>query len=89
MEDAITAIRHNSPLKSPITKQFLMKDSNITNYAAFDVDSRVDDIETQFKELKQMMNSSLTEKKGQEDALALVKTRGKHMCQIYPYLLIM
>ncbi|KAL2211797.1 kinesin-domain-containing protein [Sarocladium strictum] len=42
---------------------------------AFDVDGRVGDMESQFKELKEMVNSTLTERKGQEQAMDLVKTR--------------
>ena len=33
-------------------------------------------MESQFKELKEMVNSSLTQRKGQEEAMDLVKTRG-------------
>lgn len=33
-------------------------------------------MESQFKELKEMVNSTLTERKGQEQAMDLVKTRG-------------
>lgn len=33
-------------------------------------------MESQFKELKDMVNSTLTQRKGQEEAMDLVKTRG-------------
>ncbi|KAI9896926.1 hypothetical protein N3K66_007948 [Trichothecium roseum] len=42
---------------------------------AWDVDGRVGDMESQFKELKDMVNSTLTERKGHEDALEIQKTR--------------
>ena len=34
-------------------------------------------MESQFKELKDMVNSSLSERKDQENALEMVKTRGE------------
>ena len=34
-------------------------------------------MESQFKELKDMVNSTLTERKGQDSALELAKTRGE------------
>lgn len=34
-------------------------------------------MESQFKELKDMVNSTLSERKGQDSALELAKTRGK------------
>ncbi|RSL66025.1 hypothetical protein CEP53_003480 [Fusarium sp. AF-6] len=44
---------------------------------AWDVDGRVVDMESQFKELKEMVNTTLSERKGQDDALELAKTRSK------------
>ena len=41
------------------------------------MDGRVGDMESQFKELKDMVNSTLTQRKGQEEAMDLVKTRGE------------
>lgn len=66
-----------SPMKSPSpSKSFLAKDSNLTSFTAWDVDSRVGGIESQFKELKAMVDSSLSERKNSDDALELAKTRG-------------
>ncbi|KAF4945751.1 hypothetical protein FGADI_11683 [Fusarium gaditjirri] len=42
---------------------------------AWDVDGRVVDMESQFKELKEMVNTTLNERKGQDDALELAKKR--------------
>jgi kinesin family protein C1 len=44
-------------------------------------------MESQFKELKEMVNSTLTQRKGQEEALELVKTRGMgpHSSVVDPY----
>ncbi|QGI98730.1 hypothetical protein CEK26_011799 [Fusarium fujikuroi] len=57
------------------SKSFLNKDSNLTSYVAWDVDGRVVDMESQFKELKEMVNTTLSERKGQDDALELAKKR--------------
>jgi kinesin family protein C1 len=35
-------------------------------------------MESQFKELKEMVNTTLSERKGQDDALELAKTRGEY-----------
>ena len=67
-----------SPSKSPSPQKFLTKYSNVTDYLVWDVDGRVGDMESQFKELKDMVNSSLTQKKGHDDAFELAKTRGRH-----------
>ncbi|KAI1065168.1 hypothetical protein LB507_001369 [Fusarium sp. FIESC RH6] len=42
---------------------------------AWDVDGRVVDMESQFKELKEMVNTTLSERKGHDDALELAKKR--------------
>ncbi|VTO84116.1 unnamed protein product [Fusarium graminearum] len=42
---------------------------------AWDVDGRVVDMESQFKELKEMVNTTLIERKGHDDALELAKKR--------------
>jgi hypothetical protein len=78
LQGTIYTIKSTSPVKlqSP-RKIFLTKDSELTHFEAFDVDGRVGDMESQFKELKDMVNTTLTQRKGQEDALELVKTRGK------------
>ncbi|OAQ66303.2 kinesin motor domain-containing protein [Pochonia chlamydosporia 170] len=46
-----------------------------TSSNAWDVDGRVDSMESQFKELKNMVNTTLVERKGHEDALEIAKTR--------------
>ena len=75
---SISAVKTaTSPTKSPSPSNFLTKSSNLTGYAAWDVDGRVGDMETQFKELKAIVDTTLTERKGHDEALALAKTRGK------------
>ncbi|KAH7152766.1 P-loop containing nucleoside triphosphate hydrolase protein [Dactylonectria macrodidyma] len=46
---------------------------------AWDVDGRVGDMESQFKELRDMVNTTLVEKKGHDDALELARTRVKEL----------
>lgn len=66
-----------SPSKSPSPQKFLSKYSDLTDFVVvWDVDGRVGDMESQFKELKDMVNSSLTQKRGHDDALELAKMRG-------------
>lgn len=67
---------NKSPAKSPMRNNYLTKDSNLTGFVAFDVDGRVGDIESQFKELKAMVDTTLLDRKGMDDALELAKKRG-------------
>lgn len=81
LQGCITFFKANSPTKSPTKSptrynSFLTKDSNLTGYVAFDVDGRVGDIESQFKELKAMVDTTLLDRKGMDDALELAKKRG-------------
>lgn len=46
------------------------------DFVGFDVEGRVGDMETSFKELKDMVNSTLIQKKGRDDELEMSKTRG-------------
>lgn len=55
----------------------MRKDGNLTGFEAWDVDGRVGDMESQFKELKDMVNTTLGERKSHENALELAKTRGE------------
>lgn len=68
-----------SPTKSysPAKPQFLTKESTLTGFTAWDVDERLHTVESQFSVLKEVMNSSLTNKKALEEAMDLAKTRGK------------
>jgi kinesin family protein C1 len=56
---------------------FLTKETRLTNFTAWDVDERLQDLDTQFRQMKDVMNSTLTERKGLDEALELAKTRGK------------
>lgn len=77
VELSISKITSTSPSKSPSPKRFLNKTSNLTAYTAWDVDGRVDTMETQFRELQNMVNTTLTQRKGEDEALELAKRRGK------------
>jgi kinesin family protein C1 len=56
---------------------FLTKETTLTNFTAWDVDERLQDLDTQFRQMKDVMNSTLTERKGLDEALELAKTRGE------------
>lgn len=76
MERSIKSMRSHQ--KSPCPPPwYLNKSSNLRNFEAWDVDGRVVDMESQFKELKDMVNTTLIERKGHDNALELAKTRGK------------
>ncbi|KFH42646.1 Kinesin-like protein-like protein [Hapsidospora chrysogenum ATCC 11550] len=76
LEESLSTLKAGrSPLKSPYPNKFLTKTSNLTGFVVWDVDGRVGDMETQFKELKDMVNTTLSERKGQDHALELAKTR--------------
>ncbi|KAF5237645.1 hypothetical protein FANTH_10671 [Fusarium anthophilum] len=61
---------------SSLTPEFLeMSPEDEIPVGTWDVDGRVVDMESQFKELKEMVNTTLSERKGQDDALELAKKR--------------
>lgn len=67
-----------SPSKSPSKQQFLTKEtSTLTSFTAWDVDERLHEVEAQFRAMKDVMNSTITDRKGLDEALELAKTRGK------------
>ncbi|KAM5372195.1 hypothetical protein ACJZ2D_007595 [Fusarium nematophilum] len=75
----------NQAISRPVTRQssqpsLVSQPVNVTTRRrAWDVDGRVVDMESQFKELKEMVNTTLSERKGQDDALGLAKTRVKEL----------
>ncbi len=64
-----------SPTK-PAQRFFLTKDSNTRGFTAWDVDERLDKVESQFMAMKEVMNGSLTDRKALEETVDLAKTRG-------------
>jgi len=69
-----------SPSKtlSPTKLPFLTKESNLTTYTGWDVDERLNEVESQFKVMKEAMNTSLTDRKTLEDAVDIAKSRGMY-----------
>ncbi|KAH8589285.1 P-loop containing nucleoside triphosphate hydrolase protein [Bisporella sp. PMI_857] len=62
--------------KSPSKKnQFLSKDSNVTSFTAWDVDSRLGNVEAMFADLQQKVNSSGQERAGLEEAVGIYKLK--------------
>jgi kinesin family protein C1 len=66
-----------SPSKPSKKMQFLRKELMLTDFTAWDVDDRLHEVEAQFRALKDVMNSSLTDRKSQDEALELAKTRSR------------
>lgn len=70
--------RPPSPSKSPSKQLFLTKDtSTLTMFTAWDVDERLHELDSQFRTIKDAMDSTLSDRKGLEEALDLAKMRGK------------
>ncbi len=57
---------------------FLTKDSNTRSFTAWDVDERLNEVETQFKVMKEVVDGSLNERKALEQVIDFAKTRGTH-----------
>lgn len=77
-----------SPCKAPFSpfklsgspkKSFLTKDSNVTSFAGWDVDGRLNEFESQFKVMKETFEGTMTDRKVLEEAIDMAKNRG-----IYP-----
>lgn len=67
-----------SPAKlSPTKPSFLTKESNILGFSAWDMDERLNNVESQFRVMKEAMDVSLTDRKTLEDAVDVAKTRGE------------
>lgn len=80
IEKTLSACHTPSPSKlcSPSKSPFLTKETTtLTNFTAWDVDERLHELDSQFKQMKEVMNVSLTDRKALEDAVDLAKTRGK------------
>ncbi len=73
-------MRPSSPSKfsSPIKLNFLTKDSNLTSFAGWDVDGRLNEFESQFKVMKEAFEGTVTDRRAMEEAIDLAKNRG--MC---------
>jgi kinesin family protein C1 len=68
------------PRPSPQKSTFVPRDSNTTGFVAFDVHSRMDDMEAMYTELKSSLAGSQFERSSLEEAVTLYKAR----CKDYP-----
>jgi hypothetical protein len=81
MEHCISSIK-GSPVKPLSPHRFLRKDSNLAGFVVWDVDGKVESMESQFKELQNIVKTTLVERKGHDDALELAKMRGTSLRSI-------
>ncbi|KAF9872053.1 kinesin family protein [Colletotrichum karsti] len=78
LEDAILSIKASrSPARSPSPNKlmFLTKDSNLTQFAAWDVEGRLGELDSQFKKVQDSMNSMITDKELMDERVAMFKKR--------------
>ncbi|KAM0327690.1 hypothetical protein ACHAQA_005985 [Verticillium albo-atrum] len=79
LEETVRSITRDarSPTKSPSPHklQFLTKFSNTTDFTALDVHERLGAVDTQMKQLRDLMDNSLSEKKAADDAHDLIRKR--------------
>lgn len=69
--------KYTSPTKSSSkVRQFLTKDSNTRAFTAWDMDERLVEVEAQFKQMKEVMNTSLKDKTHMEEVIEMAKSRG-------------
>lgn len=80
LEQSISVLKPPlSPSKLSSPSNFLRKDSNLAGFTAWDVDGRVNNVNAQFMELKEMLSTTLEVQKGQDDVMEQTKTRGKSL----------
>lgn len=65
-----------SPTKFSSKQPFLTKDSNTRAFTAWDMDTRLVEVEAQFKQMKEVMNISLKDKTHMEEVIEMAKARG-------------
>ncbi|KAK4658110.1 kinesin-like nuclear fusion protein [Podospora pseudocomata] len=70
-----------SPTKSPSPKKlpFLTKDSHLKTFTGWDVDGRLHEFETQFKEMKEAFDTTITDRKALEEAIQFAKNRASDL----------
>lgn len=66
-----------SPIKP--SSPFLTKYSNLRNYAAWDVDGRLGNIEQQFDQLKSIIGDATSDREALGSAVEMYKSRGKEI----------
>lgn len=61
---------------SPIKLSFLTKDSNNTAFTGIDVDERLNEVDAEWKVMKEAFNISIQDKKAMETAVQMAKSQG-------------
>lgn len=80
LEETIMTIKETrSPARSPSPNRlpFLTKDSNLTQFIAWDVEGRVAELDSQFKQVKESMNVMLSDKELMDERVDMYKKRSE------------
>ncbi|CCF32025.1 kinesin [Colletotrichum higginsianum] len=80
LEETIMTIRDSrSPARSPSPSRppFLTKDSNLTQFVGWDVEGRVAELDSQFKQVKESMNVMLSDKELMDERVEMYKKRSE------------
>ncbi|KAL2877599.1 kinesin-like nuclear fusion protein [Colletotrichum sp. CLE4] len=78
LEETILAIKDSrSPARSPSPSRphFLTKDSNLTQFVGWDVEGRVAELDSQFKQVKESMTVMLSDKELMDERVEMYKKR--------------
>ncbi|KAI3554370.1 kinesin motor domain-containing protein [Colletotrichum abscissum] len=78
LEETIIAIKDSrSPARSPSPSRlhFLTKDSNLTQFVGWDVEGRVAELDSQFKQVKESMTVMLSDKELMDERVEMYKKR--------------
>ncbi|KZL80927.1 kinesin motor domain-containing protein, partial [Colletotrichum incanum] len=78
LEETIMTIKDSrSPARSPSPSRsyFLTKDSNLTQFIGWDVEGRVAELDSQFKQVKESMNVMLSDKELMDERVEMYKKR--------------
>ncbi|GKT66832.1 kinesin family protein [Colletotrichum tofieldiae] len=78
LEETIMTIKDSrSPARSPSPSRpyFLTKDSNLTQFVGWDVEGRVAELDSQFKQVKESMNVMLSDKELMDERVGMYKKR--------------
>lgn len=80
LEETIIAIKDSrSPARSPSPSRlhFLTKDSNLTQFVGWDVEGRVAELDSQFKQVKESMTVMLSDKELMDERVEMYKKRSE------------
>nr|XP_036582713.1 kinesin family protein [Colletotrichum truncatum]KAF6791504.1 kinesin family protein [Colletotrichum truncatum] len=78
LQEAIMSIKASrSPARSPSPNKpsFLTKDSNLTQFTAWDVEGRLGELDSQFKKVQDSMNSMISDKELMDERVEMYKKR--------------